>query len=391
MNDAALRVAWVSYYPLEWMPDLPEPLRGAPRQHPASWQRVLLGELARNKSVSLTVYDVGWQFPRSLAFESNGVRFECVKVPARSRLISHYWIETILLRRRLRILQPHLVHGWGIERGAALVASRLRSPHLVTMHGLPSWIGQYVRRTLYEVLEAGLERPSLRRARVVTAESSFAFRWLRDHYPHLEVHQVEHAPLPLFHAIERRPELRPPRFLYLGQCSRLKGTDLLIQALANLHRESDFRLVVAGIQDSQLLSDLRQQFPEPRFWERVTFRQNLTASEVAEELSRAAMLLFPTRVDNSPNAVKEAAVGGVPVVASSVGGIPDHIFHGLNGLTFPGGDLEAFIGAIRTALSHPLFSRGLVDVSALAQVRARLDPERMANEFLRVYRRVLAV
>ena len=48
MPERPLKVAWISYFPIEWLPDLPEPLRGLPRMHPASWQRVLLQELIGN-------------------------------------------------------------------------------------------------------------------------------------------------------------------------------------------------------------------------------------------------------------------------------------------------------------------------------------------------------
>jgi len=72
-------------------------------------------------------------------------------------------------------------------------------------------------------------------------------------------------------------------------------------------------------------------------------------AEVAEEMAQATMLLFPTRVDNSPNAVKEAVVRGLPVVASAVGGIPDYVSPGQNGLLFPAGNLGEFTQSIRAA------------------------------------------
>jgi len=42
-------------------------------------------------------------------------------------------------------------------------------------------------------------------------------------------------------------------------------------------------------------------------------------------MSQAAMLIYPTLVDVSPNVVKEAVVAGLPVVASAVGGITDYV------------------------------------------------------------------
>src|SRR6266446_1592273 len=97
------------------------------------------------------------------------------------------------------------------------------------------------------------------------------------------------------------------------------------------------------------------------------------------------MMLLPTRADTSPNAIKEAVVAGVPVVASSVGGIPDYVIPGKNGFLFPPGELSGFIGAIKAACTHPLFNKGEVDMETLAQTRAYLSPERMAQNFLKAY------
>ena len=97
------------------------------------------------------------------------------------------------------------------------------------------------------------------------------------------------------------------------------------------------------------------------------------------------MLLLPTRADTSPNAVKEAVVAGVPVVASNVGGIPDYVTHGENGFLFESGDLAEFVAMIKAAAAHPLFSRGEVSPSSLALNRDYLSPTRMAQRFLDAY------
>jgi len=105
-------------------------------------------------------------------------------------------------------------------------------------------------------------------------------------------------------------------------------------------------------------------------------------------MGRATMVLFPTRADTGPVAVKEAVIAGVPVIGSAMGGIPDYVTPGKNGLIFPPGDLEGFTHAIRQACAHPLFSRGQVDPAALADVRERLSPRRMADGFLQIYQRL---
>ena len=51
-------------------------------------------------------------------------------------------------------------------------------------------------------------------------------------------------------------------------------------------------------------------------------------------------------------------------VASAVGGIPDYITPRKNGFLFPPTDLPEFVRNIQLACSHPLFSRGSVELAA---------------------------
>jgi glycosyltransferase involved in cell wall biosynthesis len=355
--------------------------------HPAPWQRVLLEEFKSVPDLKLHVISVRNAFARSGTVELEGVTFHCLKVPRGMRTLSLFWWETMLIRRCLSRVRPHLVHAWGTERGAALVASRLKYPHLVTMQGLLAWCLEHVDLGWFVRLEARLEAISLRRASVVTAESSFAVNWLKARHPHLKVSQVEHAPSRLFHQVERRVASGPPQLLYVGSMCLLKGSDLLLQALDQLAPELDFRLTIVGPAPAPFLERMKL-LTSSALWQRIHFRHSLTQPEVADELARATLFLFPTRVDNSPNSVKEAVVAGVPVVGSAVGGMLDYIRPGLNGLTFEAEDLQAFVQAIRSALAHPLFSRGQVEPATLAQMRAYLSTHTMGQKFLAAYNSV---
>lgn len=387
MAQRPLKVAWISYYPIEWMPDLPELLQGLPRQHPASWQRVLLEELQERSELEIHVCVVRKHFRQDYSFQRNGVTFHCLKVPGGLRTLSLFWWDTWRIGCCLKQIRPDMVHAWGTERAAALIASRLPYPYLVTMQGLLEWYSQHVPFTRVQKLEARLERPALRRASVVTCESTFGVRWLREHYPHLQVRQAEHASDWCFHHLRRQPQTRPLRFLFVGGIARIKGADLLFKALDRLRTELEFELRLVGSGGPEFIQELRNS-TSAAFWGRIHQRQNLTPEQVAEEMATATMLLFPTRVDTSPNSVKESVVAGLPVVASAMGGIPDYVIPERNGLLFGPGNLEAFIQTIRCAAAHPLFGRGLVDAATLADKREYLSPKLMTDKFLTLYRQI---
>lgn len=223
MSSRPLTIAWISFFPVEWLPDLPEHLGKLPRQHPATWQRVLLQELESNPGLRLHVVVLRRHFARSETFERHGVVFHLVKTVGGLRASTLFWVDTWLIGRILKRVQPDVVHAWGTESGAALVAARLGYPAVLTMQGLLNWIAEVVPLDRYHRFTALLEGRSLRRATLVTAESSFAVRYLKQRYPHLDLHQVEHAPLPLFQRVTRRPQTEPLRFLFVGSFTLLKG------------------------------------------------------------------------------------------------------------------------------------------------------------------------
>ena len=384
MQSKPLTVAWISYFPVEWLPDAPEEVRQLPRLHPASWQRVLMEELEKNPAVKLHIVVLRKQFARDFTFVRNGVTFHLLKTPGGWRAPTLFWLDTWLVRRRLAEIRPDLVHAWGTEQGAVLVASRLNYPFVATVQGLLTWYEQVAQLDRYQKFAAWLERRSFPRAPVVTTESRFAVDFLKHRWPQMKVHQIEHAPDWIFHQLKRQPQRSPRRFLFVGTLSQIKGSDLLLAALDKLRGEFAFELVIVGKGDANFAEAMRRQTPA-ELWKQVRFRHDLTPAEVAEEMSRATLMIFPTRADTSPNSVKEAVVAGLPVVASAVGGIPDYVWPGRNGILFPSGDLEACVNAIRAAGEHPLFGQGEVEMAALNEARDYLSPRRMGEDFLKVY------
>ena len=61
-------------------------------------------------------------------------------------------------------------------------------------------------------------------------------------------------------------------------------------------------------------------------------RATVGLSAIVSELKAASIYVHPSLVDNSPNALAEAMMLGVPCVASSAGGVPSMITDGVDGL-----------------------------------------------------------
>jgi glycosyltransferase involved in cell wall biosynthesis len=241
----------------------------------------------------------------------------------------------------------------------------------------------------YDRFVARLEARSLPRAPVVTTESTFAVQYLKNRYPFLKVQQAEHAPNRAFLAVQRRPDTKPPHFISVGTINYRKGTDLLFRALDELAAKIPFKFTLVSSSEPDYLRHVKSK-ASAALLQRTNFKHFILPHEVAAELQTPTLLLLPTRADTSPNAVKEAVVAGVPVVASEIGGIPDYVFPGKNGMLFPAGSLPKFVQAIQSACAHPLFSQGQVEPETLSRTRNYLSPELMAENFLKAYKMAMA-
>ena len=108
---------------------------------------------------------------------------------------------------------------------------------------------------------------------------------------------------------------------------------------------------------------------------------------IAERLSTATVVALPTLMDTAPNVLAEARAAGVPVVASSVGGVPELIDHEVDGRLVPAGSVDALASAIAGVMRDPAHARAL---SAAGRARAERD-HRLATQAPRlvdVYRDV---
>jgi glycosyltransferase involved in cell wall biosynthesis len=103
----------------------------------------------------------------------------------------------------------------------------------------------------------------------------------------------------------------------------------------------------------------------------------------------ADVLAYASRTDNAPLTILEAMVSGLPVVASRVGGIPEHVEDGRSGLLVPPGDGAALAAALRRVLEDRALAAGLA-AGALALVRERHDLRAQAGSYLQWYRELMA-
>ena len=121
----------------------------------------------------------------------------------------------------------------------------------------------------------------------------------------------------------------------------------------------------------------------------VTFAGWVRGEEKLALLQEAALLALPSYAEGVPIAVLEAMAAGLPVVTTPVGGIPDLIADGRNGLLVQPGDVPALASAINRLLDDPALRGAMGDLNR-QQVVAEYDVPRYVDRLLALYTDVTA-
>ncbi len=111
-------------------------------------------------------------------------------------------------------------------------------------------------------------------------------------------------------------------------------------------------------------------------------------SHLEEEIREAGILVYITNSEGLGSGALLAMSAAVPVIASRVGGLPEVIRHGDNGLLVDNEE-SAIANAIRQLLDHPEEARQ-IGAAARRTVMERFTVDRMVAGTLEAYRRVLA-
>jgi glycosyltransferase involved in cell wall biosynthesis len=139
------------------------------------------------------------------------------------------------------------------------------------------------------------------------------------------------------------------RLLFVGADWRRKGLDLLLKALADLASEFP-GAVLTVIGPDRNDPALLQEVAGRGLQDRVAILGRLGPDQVARRLWNADVFVLPSRREALGVAVLEAMAAGVPVVATSVGGIPEILRPGKDGILVEPDDPKALAAELRRVL-----------------------------------------
>jgi glycosyltransferase involved in cell wall biosynthesis len=190
--------------------------------------------------------------------------------------------------------------------------------------------------------------------------------------------------LRLFHPPERaRPETTGSiRCLAVARLIERKGLGDLIRAFGLLPRGRFSLQIVGDGPDEGVLRDLVSSLG---LGGEVNFLGSLDRRTVAERYRDADLFTLPSSAEAFGNVFAEALASGLPIIGSTVGGIPELVEHGTNGLLVPPGNPEALAQAIRYIADDPEL-RSKMRARNRAKAEATLQWAQVTRRYLAIYR-----
>jgi glycosyltransferase involved in cell wall biosynthesis len=168
-----------------------------------------------------------------------------------------------------------------------------------------------------------------------------------------------------------------PTLVFAGRFVRQKNVPLAVEAIT---RVPEARLVLVG--EGPEIPKIQDAARRYRLHSRLRVIGSTSRRGVVEWLRAADAAVLPSDWENFPHFAVEALAAGTPVVATAVGGVPEIIESGVNGILVPAGDADALASAIQSLFADDRLRSTLR--SGAEATGTRYAPERILGSIERI-------
>jgi alpha-maltose-1-phosphate synthase len=315
-------------------------------------------------------------------------------------------IKSWLREGRFDIVHFHNPHPPGALKAAADACRELKIPYVITTHGFvefdefsrgfgaPAWqkplLEMLVRRPVVHVAQNAArvlmlspqEEPILGSMGVDTRNLRVVSNGVDPYFAETLADTERKGLIARFNLPSDRPLM-----LYVGNHTANKGLDVLLRALP-LMREKAVAVVAGAIRSQEEHARLLADNDISGTDERLLFTDFVTREELRALYQTADFFVFPSRADTLPLVVLEAMASRLPVVSTTIGGIPFEVPPDAGILMKPGDPV-----LLATALDRLCADRSIRQTmgdAGRARVMKIFNWEKSAEQAVAIYEEILA-
>lgn len=295
----------------------------------------------------------------------------------------------IELRRRIQSMGVSLIHthGWDADIIGSLARVGLGVKQLVHLHIEPAWLGSQTfrhkaRRWMTRIALAGSD------VRILAVSEAVRRHWTSNLGLDPNTIQVMRTGID---ANRYQPSCgiggtSVPIIGVAGRLVSMKGIEYLIDSLSVLaHEGAVYELRIAGT--GSLRETLESRCVHRGIHDRAKFLGQV--SDMPAFYRTIDIYALPSLSEGLPLGVLEAMASGVAVLATSVGGIPEAVRNGIDGVLVPPGDVNALADGLRRLLGDAGKRRTMGNAGRARAVEI-FSLERFSDEVFALYREMLA-
>jgi glycosyltransferase involved in cell wall biosynthesis len=185
--------------------------------------------------------------------------------------------------------------------------------------------------------------------------------------------------------------LREKTILCVGTIGFRKGQVVLTEAFEKIAvRHPDWNLVLAGrAAEPSLVAEIETIRIRSHLEDRIRLVEDFSDEAIAELMCTSEIFAMPSLLEGLGLSLQEALFHGCACVASNVGGIPELIDNGVNGLLVSPGSANELAAALTRLISDDHLRRMLRTRARSSIIEKGMTAEQMAQQYMEIYREIL--
>ncbi|MCK5783365.1 MAG: glycosyltransferase family 4 protein [Desulfobacterales bacterium] len=392
-----VKIVWLAPFPLDILIPFGLKLTRPVGGHPCSWIVNWAQALSDIYSVNLHIITYSARIKCSQSIEFNGYTVHVIRdaIPFSDKnwealfdfdAATRFFLRKKKLIKKVRSIQPDIVHGHGTENAYALASVFSGFPSVVSMQGVIAEIVRVIPTRRFKWV-VKTEAKAVKNGVNFMCRTHFDKDFVRSHNASANIFHMPEPMNPCFFDVNRS-NAEKFRVLYVGGFQELKGLEELLVSIAKVRQQRpEIRVDIVGggkIKRKKYLFARAQQLG---VGENVIFHGFLSANEIAILHSKATVFAITSRNENSPNTLAEALCAGTPSVAFDVGGISSMFIDGESGFLVQPGNTDVLAAKIELLLSSS-------DLQKRFSENSRRDglanhPDQVAKSSFHAYQKIL--